>query len=37
MNEFFGSEVVLSGGIRKLFNQQPQRLPVLSGFESRLQ
>lgn len=37
MNEFFGSEVILSGGIRNLFNQLPQRLPVLGGFESRLQ
>lgn len=37
MNEFFGSEVVLSGGIRNLTNRQPQRLPILGGFESRLQ
>ncbi len=36
MNDFFGSEVVLSGGIRNLFDQQPQRLPILGGFESRL-
>ncbi len=37
LNDFFGSEVSLSGGIRNLFNQQPQRLPILGGFESRLQ
>ncbi|MGB4247298.1 MAG: TonB-dependent receptor [Pseudohongiellaceae bacterium] len=37
LNDFFGSEVTLSGGIRNLFNQQPQRLPILGGFESRLQ
>ena len=36
-NDFFGSEVTMSGGIRNIFNQQPQRLPVLGGFESRLQ
>jgi iron complex outermembrane receptor protein len=35
-NDFFGSEVVLSGGIRNLTNRQPQRLPILGGFESRL-
>ena len=37
LNDFFSSEVSLSGGIRNLFNQQPQRLPILGGFESRLQ
>ncbi len=37
LNDFFGSEVSLSGGIRNLFNQVPQRLPILGGFESRLQ
>ncbi len=36
-DDFFGSEVTMSGGIRNLFNQQPQRLPILGGFESRLQ
>lgn len=36
LNDFFGSEVTLSGGIRNMFNQQPQRLPILGGFESRL-
>ena len=37
LNDFFSSDVTLSGGIRNLFNQQPQRLPILGGFESRLQ
>lgn len=37
LDDFFGSEVVLSGGIRNLTNRQPQRLPILGGFESRLQ
>lgn len=36
LNDLFGSEVVLSGGIRNLFGQVPQRLPILGGFESRL-
>lgn len=36
-DDFFGSEVVVSGGIRNVFNQLPQRLPILGGFESRLQ
>ena len=36
LNDFFGSEVMLSGGIRNLTNRQPQRLPILGGFESRL-
>lgn len=35
-NDMFGSEVTLSAGIRNLFDQQPQRLPILGGFESRL-
>jgi len=35
-DDLFGSEVVVSGGIRNLTNRQPQRLPILGGFESRL-
>lgn len=35
-NDLFGSEVVVSGGIRNMFNALPQRLPILGGFESRL-
>ena len=36
LNDFFSSEVVLSGGIRNLFDEEPQLLPILGGFESRL-
>lgn len=35
-NDLFGSEVVVSGGIRNLFNKLQQCLPILGGFESRL-
>ncbi len=36
-DNLFGSQVMVSGGIRNLFDEMPQRLPVLGGFESRLQ
>ncbi len=36
MDRYFDSEITLSAGISNVFNQLPQRLPVLGGFESRL-
>ena len=36
MDRYFDSEITLSAGISNMFNQLPQRLPVLGGFESRL-
>ena len=36
-DDFFGSQFVVSGGIRNLFDEMPQPLPILGGFESRLQ
>ena len=32
----FGSMVAFRAGVNNLFDQQPQLLPVLGGFESRL-
>ncbi len=36
LDRYFDSEITISGGISNVFNQLPQRLPVLGGFESRL-
>lgn len=36
MDQYFDSEVSLSIGVSNLFDELPQRLPVLGGFESRL-
>ena len=36
-DNLFDSEVNLSAGIRNVFDEMPQLLPVLGGFESRLQ
>ena len=35
-DQYFDSDIALSVGVRNLFDQLPQRLPVLGGFESRL-
>ncbi len=35
--DYFDSEITVSTGISNLFNQLPQRFPILGGFESRLQ
>ncbi len=35
-NDFFGSEVTLSGGINNLFDEKPQLTGQIGGFESRL-
>lgn len=35
--DLFGAEVAFRAGINNLFDEQPQLLPVLGGFESRLQ
>ena len=36
-SDYFDSEITVSTGISNLFNQLPQRFPILGGFESRLQ
>lgn len=36
MDQYFDSEISLSVGVSNLFDELPQRLPVLGGFESRL-
>jgi outer membrane receptor protein involved in Fe transport len=36
-DDLFGSEFVISGGVRNVFDEMPQGLPILGGFESRLQ
>jgi outer membrane receptor for ferrienterochelin and colicin len=36
-DNLFNSTVMISGGIRNIFDEMPQRLPILGGFESRLQ
>lgn len=36
-SDYFDSEITVSAGISNLFNQLPQRFPILGGFESRLQ
>ncbi len=36
MDRYFDSEITLSAGVNNLFDRQPQRLPILGGFESRL-
>ncbi|MBU2098776.1 MAG: TonB-dependent receptor, partial [Gammaproteobacteria bacterium] len=36
LNRYFDSEITISAGIRNMFNQLPQRLPLVGGFESRL-
>ena len=35
-DQYFDSEISLSVGVSNLFDKQPQLLPVLGGFESRL-
>ncbi len=35
--DVFGSDVTLRAGINNLFDELPQLLPILGGFESRLQ
>ncbi|MGQ9425605.1 TonB-dependent receptor domain-containing protein [Gilvimarinus sp. F26214L] len=34
--DYFSSQISLSVGISNLFDERPQRLPILGGFESRL-
>ena len=34
--DYFDSEIGISVGVSNLFDNVPQRLPVLGGFESRL-
>jgi len=36
-SDYFDSEITLSAGINNVFDQLPQRFPILGGFESRLQ
>ncbi len=36
-SDYFDSEITVSAGVSNLFNQLPQRFPILGGFESRLQ
>lgn len=36
MNQYLNSDITLSVGINNLFDREPQRLPMLSGYESRL-
>jgi len=35
-NDFFNSDVTVSGGVTNLFDRKPQRLPIIGGFETRL-
>lgn len=37
LDKYFDSEFTISAGINNLFDEMPQLLPVLGGFESRLQ
>lgn len=37
LDQYFDSEFVVSAGITNLFDQRPQRMGILGGFESRLQ
>ncbi|MGM0631547.1 MAG: TonB-dependent receptor domain-containing protein [Pseudomonadota bacterium] len=36
MDQFLDSDITVSVGVNNLFDELPQRLPVLGGFESRL-
>lgn len=36
MENYFDSSITISGGVSNVFDQRPQRFPMIGGFESRL-